>query len=104
MSSRPDISLNAVSSGRCAALHPSLPSTPAQQMKTSSVVKAVVFIAAVLVGAVAAATLFGGPKPPPPMASINNPFELVDLSDMPPLLRFVAGDGASLAYRYYRPI
>lgn len=37
------------------------------------------------------------------MASINNPFKSVDFSDMPPLQRFTAADGAALAYRYYSP-
>ena len=51
----------------------------------------------------AAAVALGGPKSLPPMASINNPFKRVDFSDLPPLLRYSALDGASLAYRQYTP-
>jgi alpha-beta hydrolase superfamily lysophospholipase len=35
------------------------------------------------------------------MGSINNPFKAVDFSDLPPLLRYNAKDGAGLAYRRY---
>jgi non-heme chloroperoxidase len=35
------------------------------------------------------------------MPSINDPFNAVDFSDLPPLLHFTAKDGASLAYRSY---
>ena len=38
------------------------------------------------------------------MASINDPFKAIDFSDLPPLLHFAARDGASLAYRFYRPV
>ena len=65
----------------------------------------IAFVAAgaVLIAALTAAIVFGGPKPPPAMTAINAPFKAVDFSDMPPLKYFTAGDGASLAYRYYRP-
>ena len=56
-------------------------------------------LSAILAGALA----FGGPKPLPPMASINNPFKTVDFSDLPPLSRYTASDGAPLAYRQYNP-
>jgi non-heme chloroperoxidase len=49
------------------------------------------------------AITMGGPKDVPAMASINNPFNEVDFSDLPPLLHFTAADGASLAYRKYQP-
>ncbi|MBA2674459.1 MAG: alpha/beta fold hydrolase [Ramlibacter sp.] len=45
----------------------------------------------------------GGPTAPPPMPSINDPFKAVDFSQLPPLRRYTAGDGAHLAYRYYPP-
>jgi len=32
---------------------------------------------------------------PPDMASISNPFDTVDFSGLPPLLRYTAGDGAA---------
>jgi hypothetical protein len=31
---------------------------------------------------------FGGPKSLPPMASVNDPFNTVDFSDLPPLRHF----------------
>lgn len=66
---------------------------------------AISLIALVVVAALilAAAIAFGGPRPPPPMASINNPFKLVDFSALPPLSHFKAQDGTSLAYRHYAP-
>ena len=72
-------------------------------MKLSSVLIAFAVAGTFLIAAITAAIAFGGPKPPPAMASINNPFKAVDLSDLPPLLHFAAADGASLAYRYYSP-
>jgi alpha-beta hydrolase superfamily lysophospholipase len=60
-------------------------------------------LAALAAGAFAAVITLGGPKVPPPMSSINDPFETVDFSDLPPVLHFAAGDGVSLAYRYYQP-
>ncbi len=44
----------------------------------------------------------GGPSTPP-LSSINDPFRSVDFSDLPPLARFTARDGMSLAYRVYAP-
>jgi hypothetical protein len=61
---------------------------------------AFVLTVAILVGTLAAAIVLGGPAPLPPLASINNPFKAVDFSDLPALLHFTAGGGASLAYRY----
>jgi non-heme chloroperoxidase len=54
-----------------------------------------------LVAVFAGAIIFGGPRTPPPMASINDPFNSVDFSDLPPLARFTARDGTKLAYRFY---
>ena len=50
----------------------------------------------------AGALAFGGPTSPPAMASIGQPFDTVDFSALPPLSRYAAGDGAALAYRYYK--
>jgi alpha-beta hydrolase superfamily lysophospholipase len=50
-----------------------------------------------------AATVFGGPSTPKPMASINHPFKDIDFSDLPPLLKYRAQNGAALAYRQYAP-
>ena len=49
----------------------------------------------------ALAIIFGGPRTPHPMGSINDPFESVDFSDLPPLSEFAARDGTKLAYRSY---
>lgn len=57
----------------------------------------------VLVAVLAGVIAWGGPGTPPPMPSINNPFEAVDFSDLPPLARFTARDGTPLAYRSYAP-
>jgi non-heme chloroperoxidase len=56
-----------------------------------------------LVAAFVLVIVFGGPGTPPPMASINDPFSLVYFGDLPPLVKFPARDGASLAYRAYAP-
>jgi pimeloyl-ACP methyl ester carboxylesterase len=47
------------------------------------------------------AIAFGGPKWLPAMASVNDPFNAVDFSDLPALRYYTAEDGATLAYRYY---
>jgi len=57
----------------------------------------------IFIAGLAAAIAFGGPTSPPVMASISNPFDTVDFSGLPPLLRYTAGDGAALAYRHYGP-
>lgn len=49
------------------------------------------------------AITLGGPGVPKPLASINDPFKAVDFSDLPPLRRYKAEDGAELAYRAYLP-
>jgi alpha-beta hydrolase superfamily lysophospholipase len=72
-------------------------------MKTRTPLTITLLCATILLAALAGAIAFGGPKPIPPMASINDPFRTVDFSDLPPLARFTAGDGASLAYRKYSP-
>lgn len=51
----------------------------------------------------ASAIYFGGPKTPPPMASVNDPFNSVDFSDLPPLRYYATQDGALLGYRLYEP-
>jgi len=57
---------------------------------------------ALLLTGLALAIGLGGPKPAVlPLASINEPFKGLDMSDLPPLLTYRAGDGAELAYRAY---
>jgi alpha-beta hydrolase superfamily lysophospholipase len=65
--------------------------------------KLVFLLIPIFVGSLAVAIAFGGPNSPAPMASINDPFRTVDFSDLPPLLRYKAEDGAALAYRRYAP-
>jgi len=52
---------------------------------------------------VALALLWGGPGTPAPIASINDPFKLVDFSYMPALKKYQGADGAQLFYREYAP-
>lgn len=44
---------------------------------------------------------FGGPGQPAPLPSINDPFKSVDYSDLPPVQRYTARDGAELGFRAY---
>ncbi|WP_321910068.1 alpha/beta hydrolase [Paraburkholderia sp. J11-2] len=64
---------------------------------------AVPIAAIAAITAAAVALVKGGPKQPAPLESINAPFKEVDFSDLPALRRFSARDGASLAWRAYRP-
>lgn len=52
---------------------------------------------------VTAAQVWGGPGTPAPIANINDPFESVDFSNMPPLKSYQGADGAKLFYRAYAP-
>ena len=72
-------------------------------MSFSAVVKTAIIFVGIIAVVLAAAIIFGGPGSPKPMASINDPFKAVDFSDLPPLLRYKARDGAELAYRRYAP-
>jgi non-heme chloroperoxidase len=53
---------------------------------------------------VAGMIFFGTSKTPRPMQSITDPFRSVDFSDLPPLNRYTARDGAALSYREYRAV
>ena len=57
----------------------------------------------VLLLLVAIAQVQGGPGTPAPTASINDPFESVDFSNMPPLKSHQGADSAKLFYRAYAP-
>jgi alpha-beta hydrolase superfamily lysophospholipase len=72
-------------------------------MSISIVVKAALVSIGILAVVLATAIIFGGPGSAKPMASINDPFKAVDFSDLPPLLKYKARDGAELAYRAYAP-
>ena len=71
--------------------------------RPANVLKHALFGALAFGTVLAAALAFGGPTSPPAMASIGKPFATVDFSGMPPLSRYASGDGAALAYRYYKP-
>jgi non-heme chloroperoxidase len=49
----------------------------------------------------ALAIVFGGPKPIPALASISQPFNDIDYSDLPQVSYVNARDGQALAYRTY---
>lgn len=51
----------------------------------------------------AAALAWGGPKDILPLASVNEPFQSVDFSDVPPAQRYTARDGTLLAWYAYPP-
>ena len=72
-------------------------------MKRTTVLKVLVTALRASIVLIAAAIAFGGPRPIAPMVSINDPFGQADYSNVPPLQRYAAGDGASLAYRRYAP-
>ena len=57
--------------------------------------------ALVLLLMVTAALEWGGPGSPAPMQSINDPFQSVDFSTLPPLKAYQGADGAKLFYREY---
>ncbi len=69
----------------------------------STISRLVLAIIGLLALALAAAIGFGGPGAPKPMESINDPFNAVDFSGLPPLLQYKARDGAALSYRRYAP-
>jgi hypothetical protein len=63
------------------------------------VVVTLLVIVAIVIAAFGFAIAFGGPGEPPPMASINDPFNEVDFSDLPAPGHFTARDGAQPVFR-----
>ena len=61
----------------------------------------IVLVAIPLIAVLALAGMiaFGTAAAPPPMASVYDNVRRMDMSDLPPLQRYTARDGASLAYR-----
>jgi non-heme chloroperoxidase len=51
--------------------------------------------------AVAGVLAFDAPVKPPPLASVLDPFDAVDFSDLPVVETYSARDGATLGYRHY---
>src|SRR5215471_11717346 len=47
--------------------------------------------------------VFGTENPPPKLASMNDPFEKVDFSDLPPLETVSARRGSPIAFRRWQP-
>ena len=60
------------------------------------------FIAVVIL-MIALALWLGGPGTPAPIASINDPFDSVDFSNLPALKNYLGADDAKLFYREYSP-
>jgi non-heme chloroperoxidase len=67
------------------------------------VLKVFAALAALAVSALALALVLGGPATLPPMRGITDPFKAVDLSDLPPLEKFLCRGGDPLAFREYKP-
>jgi non-heme chloroperoxidase len=72
-------------------------------MNTATLLKTGLITLGLLTAVLALAISFGGPSSPQVLPSINDPFNAVDFSDLPPLRRYQAADGAELAYRAYAP-
>ena len=62
----------------------------------------VIVLLTLMAGLVGALT-WGGPKDIAPLASINNPFQGLDYSTLPPAQQYAARDGTALAWRSYSP-
>ena len=60
---------------------------------------AVLAIPLIAILALAGIIAFGTAEAPPPMASVYETVRRMDMSDLPPLQRYTARDGAPLAYR-----
>jgi non-heme chloroperoxidase len=63
----------------------------------------VLVLAGLVVAVLAGMIAFGTSNPPPVLASINNPFEELDFSDLPAIERVPARDGSSIAFRHWKP-
>lgn len=70
-------------------------------MRIVLIVVAVVIVIAI--AALAGMIAFGTSTPPPRLASIADPFTQVDFRDLPPLENLASRNGATLAFRVYRP-
>jgi alpha-beta hydrolase superfamily lysophospholipase len=62
-----------------------------------SVIVILLALPAILAGMI----IFGTSAPPAPLASVREPFQHVDFSDLPPLTRIAARDGTPLAVRVW---
>jgi alpha-beta hydrolase superfamily lysophospholipase len=76
--------------------------TPLPAASTRRLVPMFLLVAFLLFcAATAAALAWGGPRHIAPLPSINNPFQGVDFSAVPPAQRFAARDGTALAWYAY---
>lgn len=64
---------------------------------------ALAFTVLLVVVGCTAALVWGGPKDIAPLASVNEPFQSVDFSDVPSAQHYTARDGTLLAWYAYRP-
>jgi non-heme chloroperoxidase len=62
---------------------------------------ALAILIVVVLAAVGGVLAFDAPVSPPPLASVSEPFEAVDFSDLPAVRIYPARDGAKLGYRVY---
>ena len=63
----------------------------------------VIVLLTLMAGLVGGTLTWGGPKDIAPLASINNPFQGLDYSTLPPAQHYAARDGTALAWRGYNP-
>ncbi|HET7594193.1 MAG TPA: alpha/beta hydrolase [Stellaceae bacterium] len=68
-------------------------------MRRKHVLIALIAVPVTAILALAGVIVFGTAAPPPPMASVYDNVRRMDMSGLPPLNRYTARDGASLAYR-----
>lgn len=74
-----------------------------KNLQLAIVLYALIAFALVSVVAFAIALAWGGPGTPAPMNSINDPFQSVDFSKLPPLKSYKGADGSDLYFREYVP-
>jgi alpha-beta hydrolase superfamily lysophospholipase len=76
-------------------------------MKGESAVKIFLILAggliAIVIVILGGMIAFGTENPPPKLASMNDPFEKVDFSDLPPLETVSARRGSPIAFRRWQP-
>lgn len=70
-------------------------------MKRKHIVVALLAIPVLAIIALAGVITFGTAAAPPPTATVYDNMRWMDVTDLPPLQRYTARDGAALAYRAY---
>ena len=74
---------------------------PSLRRPPPGLITAIVLLA--LMAGLAGALIWGGPKDIAPLPSINNPFQSLDNSTLPPAQQYAARDDTALAWRGYHP-